>query len=83
MIENAQGQVALRYYQPSQAMLQGCPSQAEYVFVPKAAISMAWLDPADVPYALSKRGGCCNSQRQLFDYANETAVRIWTNGGGS
>lgn len=83
MIENDQGQIALRHHQPNQVLLQGNPTKADYVFVVKAAISMAWLDPADVPYALSKRGGCCNSQRQLFDYANEAAVRQWTNGGGA
>ena len=81
-ITNAAGEVALKYYQPGQVLLQSNPSGREYVATTRANICMAWVDPTDIDHILRKRGGCCNKQRQLFDYANESDVRRWTNGGG-
>lgn len=83
---NDAGQIALKYYQPSQVIAQNLPSGKDgYVFIPRANISLAWIDPQDVANLLDRRGGCnCGgSQKQrAFEYANESDVRRWTNGGG-
>lgn len=81
-ITNDSGDVALKYYQPGQVLLQRNPSGKEYVAVTQANICLTWVDPLDVQYILAKQGGCCGGKRQLFDYASESDVRRWTNKGG-
>lgn len=78
-IINGQGQIALVYYQSAQVI----PRDFQYVFVPQAGISMAWVEPKHVDQIRAMKGGCCSGKRQLFDYANEAQARIWTNKGGS
>jgi hypothetical protein len=79
---NDKGEIALRYYQQDRILIQNTPSSKEYVAITEANICLVWVDPKDVDYILSKRGGCCNKQRQLFSFANESDVRRWTNRGG-
>lgn len=76
--------VALKYYQPTQVLVKATPSGAEYVFVPKANISMAYVQPEDVDNLLVRKAGCnCGgSKKQAFHYANEDDKRRWENGGG-
>lgn len=76
---NDKNQVALVYHNPTQVM----PNGYQYVFVPQAGISMAWVNQEHVAAILAMRGGCCSGKKQLFNYANETQVRIWANRGGS
>lgn len=79
---NEQGEVALKHYQPAQVLVQNTPSGKEYVFTTRANICLAWIQEGDVQSILSRTGGCCGGRRKLFDYANESDVRRWTNGGG-
>lgn len=79
---NPEGQIALRYRQAGNVLLQGNPSGAEYVAVTQANICMAWVDQADVDFILTKKDGCCDGKRQSFHLANEADVRRWTNKGG-
>lgn len=79
---NPDGQIALRYRQTGNVLLQGNPSGTEYVAVTEANICLAWVDPADVDFILAKRDGCCGGKRQSFHLANESDVRRWTNRGG-
>lgn len=79
---NNAGQIALKYRQPGNILLQGNPSGAEYVAVTQANICMAWIDPDDVDFILAKKDGCCGGKRQSFYLANESDVRRWTNKGG-
>lgn len=77
--------IALKYYQPAQILVQGTPTGKEYVFVPRANISMAFIDPDDVANLLGRRAGCnCGGSKRTpaFDYANESDIRRWNNGGG-
>lgn len=81
---NPANQTALKYYQPAQVLAQKTPSGSDYVFVPRAGISLAWVNEADVGNLLGRKAGCnCGGKkRQAFFYANEADVRRWTNGGG-
>lgn len=77
--------VALKYYQPAQVLVQGTPTGKEYVFVPRANIAMAYVDPGDVDNLLGRKkvcGGCGGTVKQLFFRANESDIRRWNNGGG-
>lgn len=76
---NDQNQIALVYYQPSQVMARGF---SQYVFIPQANISLAWVKPEHANKILEIKGGCCDGKRKLFRYASEQEVRIWTNKGG-
>lgn len=78
MITNNSNQIALRYYQPAQVLAKNTPSGNQYFFDVKAGVSMAWIDPADVDNLLTRKGGCCNKKRKLYDYANQAAVDLWT-----
>lgn len=86
MITNAAGEVALKYYQPTQRVLvpeETTPTKTAYVFVCQANITLAWVKPDDVDSLLSRRKNCCGGhKRQLYYYANEDDVRRWTNRGG-
>jgi hypothetical protein len=79
---NNDGEIALKYRQPGNVLLQGNPSGREYVAITQANICMAWIDPADVDHILAKKDGCCGGKRQSFFLANESDVRRWTNRGG-
>jgi hypothetical protein len=79
---NATGEIAVKYRQPGNVLLQGNPSGKEYVAVTQANICMAWVDPADVDYILAKKDGCCGGRQQSFFLAHEADVRQWTNKGG-
>lgn len=68
----------MRYYQPAPVLAQNTPSKSDYFFDVKAGVSMAWVKPEDVADLLTRRGGCCNGQRQKFDYANQAAVDLWS-----
>lgn len=83
-ITNATGDIALKYHQPqNRVLIQKTPTGADYVFVCKANITLAWVNPDDVQHLLERRKHCCgNNKKQVFFYANESDVRRWTNGGG-
>lgn len=74
---NGSGQIALRYRQPGNVLLQGNPSGKEYVAVTRASICMVWVDPADVDFILAKKDGCCGGKRQSFHLANKIDVELW------
>lgn len=79
---NDKDEIAVKYRQSDNVLLQNCPSGREYVAVTQANICMAWVDPADVDFILTKKDGCCGGKRQSFYLANESDVRRWTNRGG-
>lgn len=78
LIQNQAGQIAIKVQRHAH------PRQVDqYIFVPRANISLAWIEPEDVPMVLTiKRKGCCNKSQKEFQPANESDVRRWTNGGG-
>jgi hypothetical protein len=79
---NGENEIAVKYRQPGNVLLQENPSGKEYVAVTQANICMAWVDPADVDFVLAKKDGCCGKKQQSFHLANESDVRRWTNKGG-
>lgn len=77
-----EGHTALKYYQsnPKYIMLG---DGTEYVFSPRANISLAWVLDEHVDQLLTKKKNCCGgSKKPMFFLANESDVRRWTNGGG-
>lgn len=80
---NETGDVALRYFQSGNILIQETPTGKEYVAQTFANICLAWVDPADVANILTRRGGCCGgAKRQLFHCASADDVRRWMNRGG-
>lgn len=76
MQTNSEGQVALRYMRGGQRLIY------DYVFIPKANISLAWVNPEDVPKMLAVKHGCCGNKKPVIFPATESAVRRWENNGG-
>lgn len=79
---NDKNEVAVKYRQPGNVLLQDNPSGREYVAITQANICMAWIDPIDLDFIMAKKDGCCGGKRQSFSLANESDVRRWTNRGG-
>lgn len=81
-VANNVGQIALkvqRHAHPRAITIGGL----SYSFVPRANISLAWVNLDHVASVLAiKRKGCCNKSQFEFMLANESDVRRWTNGGG-
>lgn len=82
-VVNEQGQVALRYMQETQALVE-C-NQHSYVFTISGLVSLAFADPADVNCLLGVKKGCnCNngSKKNVIFLADERHTRMWLAGGG-
>lgn len=78
---NEAGQVAMKYRKLA-PILVTCGNK-QYVFVIRANIPLAWIDPEHIPCVGAVKWGCCGRKKPggvLF--ANESDVRRWTNGGG-
>ncbi len=85
VIKNEQGEVAIAYYQPAEAYVDGSrvPSGRGYAFRTERAVCMAWVDPRDVAEILSITkvcSACGNKSRKLFAYATPGQVSIWATG---
>lgn len=82
---NEAGEIALRHHpiSNSRIFVSGLKSGNQYVATVQANICMVWVKPEDLQQVLKKKGGCCNKNRKLFNYANENDVRQWTARGGS
>jgi len=77
-----ENQTALKYYQSIQKYIR-LGDGSEYVFVPRANISLAWVSNEHVDQILNIKKGCCGGKKKsTFFYANESDIRRWTNGGG-
>ncbi|MEE9365428.1 MAG: hypothetical protein V3W44_01975 [Dehalococcoidales bacterium] len=84
MTTNDVGDVALVYYQPTQSLVSGSKTATgkEYVFTTHY-VSVAWIDPVDVPGLLAMRKTCCGGTRKkMFEYANQAQVDIWNRRNG-
>ena len=86
VVKNEQGEVAVAYYQPGQAYVDGSrvPSGKGYVFQTQYGyVCMAWVDPGDAAAILAMVKncvGCGNKPRRLFSYATPGQVSLWTTG---
>ena len=80
-ITNDQGQVLLRYMKQADEYVK-CGS-AEYVFVTKANISAAWVNPEDLDCLLAHKASCCGGKaKNVIFLIDETHARRWITGGG-
>lgn len=82
-VADERGYIAIKYYLPHNKYVRvgGERDFREYLFVPgNAGICMAWVHPADAETVINmKEGTCCGGRSsQVFRYANEQDVRIWT-----
>jgi hypothetical protein len=74
------GKTALKYRMPVQKYIR--VGDREYVFVPRANISLAWVEDQDVDFILRKKKSCCGGSKPIFFRANPSDIRRWTNNGG-
>ncbi len=75
------GLVAMRYKR-QQRLFAKCGKRT-HIFNMQANISLAWIPVEDVPCVLALKGGCCGEKRPgIVTFADEAAVRQWTNRGG-
>lgn len=82
MITDANGNVALKYYQTIPHVV-AISDQTSYAFAVRANICLAWVRPDHVEKMLNKTKVCCGGNRKkVYFLANENDVRRWTNGGG-
>lgn len=83
MVENTEGQVALKYMSMQQKLVTA-PSGNQYVFIPKNHISLAWVEESDVDPLLASKHDCkCGSgkKKNVILMASDTDVRRYYNGG--
>jgi hypothetical protein len=74
-VTNEAGQVALANRQPIPKLVS--IRNKEYLFSVQHAVSLAWIDPEDVPSVLAIVGGCCNNRQPQFRVANDMQVKVW------
>lgn len=75
---NDKNQVALFYIQPVQKLVS-LGNGHQYVFTVRRNISLAWVDPQDVPAMFEIKTGCCgHTINPAFRYASDSDVRIWS-----
>lgn len=77
-VTNAAGQVAMTNRQPIPKLIR--VKNKEYLFSVQHTVSLAWIDPGDVPAVLSIVGGCCNNRQPQFREANDMQVKVWLEG---
>lgn len=68
--------VWLKYHIGGQVLFE--PGEnAQYVFASRNGISLAQIPEQYVAIALSKRCGCCGSERNCFTLATEDDIKLW------
>lgn len=78
MITNEAGQIAIKRLKNIPRLVQ-VSGGGDYMFVSRNNITLAWVDPADVPKILGLRDGCCGGKKKpAFTYALEHDVPRWT-----
>lgn len=82
---NDAGQIAMKYKRkvPLHVRCGGHPNYITYIFIIRANIPMAWVNPEHLPCMANVTYSCCSGQKRGGAiFANEDDVRRWTNGGG-
>jgi hypothetical protein len=81
MITDSNGNVALRYYQPTGKYVM-LSNKHEYVFRTVRNVCLAWVQPSDVDQMLATTHECCGgSRKNIFFVATQQQVNIWTGEG--
>lgn len=75
-IYNEAGEVAVRYYQPTDKMVQ-LSNGHRYAFRVRR-VSIAWIKPEDLQEVLRIPYGCCGQKMQgAFFLPNQLSVDMW------
>lgn len=86
MVTNDEGFVYVKYYKQAQVLTRGTPTRTDYVFVIKANLSIAPVNPGDVDNITSrmiKNRECCPGGRKngpAYTVATEDEVNKWLAG---
>jgi len=81
MITDANGDVALRYYQTTGKYVR-LGNGHEYVFMTKRNVCLGWVKPEDVDKILAITKTCCGGNKsKVFSYATQQQVNLWTGTG--
>lgn len=80
MIENANGQVAVVYYQPIPQYVK--VDGVTYFFDVKRAVSLAWVNKEHLGNILSIIKTCCGGNKHtVYHYATQSQVNVWSGTG--
>lgn len=75
------GWIAIQHFTSNPATVQIEASGQVYTFSPQHNVSMAWVNPDDVPAILQIRARiCCGKTKQKFQYASQVNVCLWETG---
>jgi hypothetical protein len=79
MVTDADGNVAVRYYQNSPKTIQVNGRTYNFVFQNKY-VTMAWVLPEDVDTVLAITHKCCpgSGPKHIFRLASQQEVNLWT-----
>lgn len=80
MIKNAQGQIAVAYYQPVPKAIQ--VGNVRYIFDVKRAVSLAWVNEEHLNQILSVTKTCCGGNKNVVCRpATPSQVNVWSGTG--
>lgn len=81
MITRQDGWIALRHYNSNPATVKMEADGTLYSFVPKLAVSLAWVKPEHVDALLTVKAKiCCGKQANKFHLANTMDIAVWETG---
>jgi hypothetical protein len=80
MVKNAEGNIALHYYQPIPKMIKF--GDKAYIFDCKFGIAIIFVPENEVQQFLDFKGGCCGSNHQVIFLANSAQYSHWLRGDG-
>lgn len=75
----AANKVAMCYHEPIPKLIENVNGHS-YFFDCQWSVSLAWVEPEDVPALLAVRGGCCGGTKQLCHIAGELEIKVFETG---
>ena len=76
MILDKDMKIAMRFSGYAQKYVV-CPNGHQYIFTPNHNISIAFVDPDDMPYILNHKVGCCGNAKKAFTIATQDEYDKW------
>lgn len=81
MVENEQGQIAVRKYQTTPEVVR-VGDGTEYAFSVRHNICLAWINPQHLNTVLSEMRECCGgSKKKVFFLADQVHTNRYLHGG--
>lgn len=73
--------VAIRHYNSNGATVRMAEDGTVYSWVPRSAVSLAWVQEKHVGALLAVQAKiCCGKKANKFQLANEMSVSVWETG---